>query len=131
MQAGEFMSLYTEMEQIGDVAVLQCAGRIVHAEALRVLKDAVTSLSQPRVIVLDMAEVKMLDGGGLGTLVFLHNWTCANGIQLKLVNPSKLVREMLELTGLTSVLHISSVDDVIEMFCNSDDAIKNVNRAAA
>lgn len=125
------MPLYIEIEQIGDVAVLQCAGRIVRAEPLRILEDAVTSLSQPRVIVLDLSEVKMLDGGGLGTLAFLHNWSCDNGIQLKLVNPSKLVRGMLELTGLTSVLHISSVDDVIEMFCNSDHPIKNVNRAAA
>jgi anti-anti-sigma factor len=130
-QAGDFMSLYIEIEQIGDVAVLQCSGRIVRAEALRVLKDAVISLSQPRVIVLDLSEVKMLDGGGLGTLAFMHNWSSDNGTQLKIVNPSKLVREMLELTGLTSVLHISSVDDVIEMFCNSDRAIKNVNRAAA
>jgi anti-anti-sigma factor len=130
-QAGDFMSLYIEIEQIGDVAVLQCAGRIVRAEPLRILEDAVTSLPQPRVIVLDLSEVKMLDGGGLGMLAFLQNWSCDNGIQLKLVNPSKLVREMLELTGLTSVLHISSVDDVIEMFCNSGHTIKNVSRAAA
>ena len=98
------MSLSIEMEQIEDVAVLQCAGRIVRAEALRVLEDAVTSLSQSRVIVLDLSEVTTLDGGGLGTLVFLHYWTSANGIQLKLVNPSQLVRKMIELTGLTSVV---------------------------
>jgi anti-anti-sigma factor len=131
MQAGEFMSLYIEMEQLGDVAVLQCAGRIVRTEALRVLKDAVTSLSQPRVIVLDLSEVKMLDGAGLGTLVFLHNWTCRNGIQLKLVNPSQLARKMIELTGLTSVLHVSSVNDVVEIFCGSHRTIENVDRAVA
>ncbi|SRR5260370_1192611 len=129
MQAGEFMSLYIEMEQIEDVAVLQCAGRIVRAEALRVLEDAVTSLSQPRVIVLDLSEVKMLDGGGLGTLVFLHNWTSARGIQLKLVNPSQLVRKVIELTGLTSVLHVSSVNDAVEIFCGSHRAIDNLDRA--
>lgn len=131
MQAGEFMSLYIEIEQIEDVAVLRCAGRIVRAEALRILEDAVTSLSHSRVIVLDLSEVKMLDGGGLGTLVFLHNWTSANGIQLKLVNPSQLVRKMIELTGLTSVLHVSSVNDVVEIFCGSHRPIENVDRAVA
>src|SRR4029077_12162224 len=125
------MSLQIEKEQTGDVAVLQCAGRMVGTEGLCLLRDAVTNLSQARVIVLDLSRVAMLGARGLGTLVFLHNWACANGIQLKLVNPSKMVGKMLELTGLTSVLHISSVAEVIQMFCDSDRAIENVDRAVA
>ena len=111
--------------------MLQCEGRIVRAEALGLVKDAVTRLSPLRVLVLDLSGVEMLDARGLGMLVSLHNWACANDIQLKLVNPSKLVRDMLELTGLTSVLHVSSVEDVIEIFCGSDLAIENVTRAVA
>jgi anti-sigma B factor antagonist len=125
------MSFYINTEQTGDVAVLQCAGRIVRAQALSLLKDAVASLSQLRVVVLDLSEVEMVDAGGLGVLVSLHNWACAKGLQLNLVNPSKLVRQMLELTRLTSVLHISSVEDVIQIFCSSDRVIENVNRALA
>ena len=125
------MSLHIEIEQTGDVAVLQCEGRIVRAEALGLVKDAVTRLSPLRVLVLDLSGVEMLDARGLGMLVSLHNWACANDIQLKLVNPSKLVRDMLELTGLTSVLHVSSVEDVIEIFCGSDLAIENATRAVA
>jgi anti-anti-sigma factor len=125
------MSFYINAEQIGDVAVLQCGGRIVCAQALCVLKDAVTSLSQLRMIVLDVSDVEMLDAAGLGVLVSLHNWACTNGIQLKLVNPSKFVRKMLELTGLTSVLHVSSVHDLVQIFCHSDRAVENVYRAAA
>jgi anti-anti-sigma factor len=125
------MSLHIEMEQTGDVTVLQCVGRMMNAEALGLVKDAVTRLSPLRVIVLDLSEVEMLDAGGLGMLVSLRNWACANDIQLKLVNPSKLVREALELTGLTSVLHVSSVEDVIEIFCGSDRAIENITRAVA
>jgi len=125
------MSFYISTEQIGDVAVLQCAGRVVGPESLTALKEAVTGLSQLRVIVLDLSSVEMLDARGLGMLVFLHNWACATGMQVKLVNPSKLVRAMLEVTELTSVLHVSSVDDVIEMFCTSPRAIENVNRAVA
>ena len=125
------MSFYINTEQTRDVAVLRCAGRMVRAQALALLKDAVTCLSQLRVVVLDLSEVEMLDAGGLGALVSLHNWACANGIQLKLVNPSTLVRQMLELTRLTSVLHISSVEDVIQIFCSGDRAIENVAGAVA
>jgi len=75
------MSLHIKSEQAGDVAVRQRAGRIVRGEALQLLKDAVTSLRRPRVIVLDLSAVEMLDGGGLGMLVFLHCWTRDNGIQ--------------------------------------------------
>ena len=125
------MSLHIGKEQTGDVAVLQCAGKMVRPEALCLLRDAVTTLSQARVIVLDLSEVSMVGARGLGMLVSLHNWACANDIRLKLVNPSKLVREILDLTGLTSVLHLSSVDDVIQIFCTSDLAIEHVDRAVA
>ena len=123
------MPLHIEMEKTGEVAVLQCRGRIVRAESLSTLKDTVTRLLRVRVIVLDLSGAEMLDCGGLGMLVFLHNWTSANGIQLKLVNPSKLVREMLRRTGLASVLHISSVEDLIEIFCNSEPATTSIDRA--
>src|SRR5215467_6448336 len=125
------MSFRISTEQIDDVAVLQCLGRIVDPEALSRLKAGVMSLSQLRVVVLDLSGVEMVDARALGMLVFLHNWACATGIQMKLVNPSKLVREILELTGLTSALHVSSVNDLIEMFCNSHGVVENANRAAA
>ena len=126
MRIGGGMSLHIEVEKSREVAVLQCTGRIVRNEALPLLRKVLTSLSDRRVIVLDLSEVEMVDASGLGVLVSLHNWTSARGIQLKLVNPSKLLREMLELTGLTSVFHISSVNDVIEMFCCPDRAIENI-----
>jgi hypothetical protein len=46
------MSLHIKMEQTGEVGVLQCAGRLVRGEALHVLKDAVTSSSRLRVVIL-------------------------------------------------------------------------------
>jgi anti-anti-sigma factor len=125
------MSLHIEVEKGREVAVLQCTGRIVRNEALPLLGKVLNGLSHLRVIVLDLSEVDMLDASGLGVLVFLHNWTSARGIQLKLVNPSTLLRKMLELTGLTSVFHISSVDDVIDIFCRPDRALEHMERAVA
>jgi len=103
------MSLRVDVQQSEDVTVLRFAGRIVRGSAVCVLKDAVISQKNMRIVILDLSEVESLDGGGLGMLVFLRRWTQENGIQLKLVNPSHLVREMLECTGLTEMFDISSV----------------------
>jgi anti-anti-sigma factor len=123
------MSFHIKSEQSNDVAVLQCAGRIVRGEAIHFLKDAVVSLKNPRVIVLDLTAVTMLDGGGLGMLVFLHRWTRDQGIQLKLVNPSLFVREMLDRTRLSCVFNISSVDDAVEILCTSNQVELHEPRA--
>jgi len=112
------------------VAVLKCRGRIVR-EALRTLYNAAISLPPMRVVVLDLSDVKMLDCGGLGALVFLHCWTSYNDTQLKLVNPSNFAREMLERTGLIRVLHISSVDDAVDVLCMMGSTTENENRVAS
>jgi anti-anti-sigma factor len=125
------MSLQIKSQQTGDVAVLQVAGKIVRGEAVHFLKDAVTGLKQPRIVFLDMTEVEMVDGGGLGILVFLHRWTRDNGIQLKIVNPSSFVREVLDRTRLTCVFDISSVEDAVEILCTSFTAGPQSNRAVA
>lgn len=125
------MALRIRSEQAGDVAVLQCAGRIVRGEPIHFLKDAVTCLRDPRLVVVDLTEVEMLDGGGLGMLVFLHRWTRDHGIQLKLVNPSHFVREMLDRTHLTCVFNISSMEDVVDILCTSVNVPVDVTRAVA
>ena len=122
------MCLRIQTEKAGEVGVLQCTGRLAR-EALDLLRQTMTDLSHLRVLVLDLSEVDPIDAGGIGVLVFLHNWTSVRGIQLQLVNPSRQVRQMLELTGLASVFHISSVEDVIEMFCHPDRGNLNMSRA--
>jgi anti-anti-sigma factor len=114
------MSLHIKIEQAADVAVLHCVGRLVRGEPLHFLRQAVISLKQPRIVVLDLSGMETVDGGGLGMLVFLHRRTRENAIQLKLANPSRFVRYVLECTRLTRVLNISSVDDAVEILCSSE-----------
>lgn len=109
-----------DVDRSEDVVVLQCRGRLVRGEATYTLRDAVTSPRNARVIVLDLSEVEMLDGSGLGMLVFVHRWTRDNGVQLKLVNPAALVREMLERTRLTRVFDVSSVDEALTILRGAD-----------
>lgn len=98
--------LNIRIERTGETAILHCDGRIVVGNALSVLREAVLCELDKRSIVLDLSRVERIDAGGLGTLVFLH--TCVNGLgtELKLMNPSVPVSEVLELTNLTSVFAI-------------------------
>jgi anti-anti-sigma factor len=112
-----------QVDKSGEVAVLQCTGRFVRGNAVREVREKVTSLKNARVIVLDLSDVEILDGGGLGALVFLHRWTEDNGIQLKLVNPSHFVREVLEATHLIDVLNVSSVCDAVRILGCPDLAL--------
>lgn len=105
--------LTVDVEKTGDVAVVRCTGRIVRGEEVWTLRHAVISSSNTRIIVLDLEDVEALDGGGLSALVSLHHWTRSRGIQLKLVNPSRFVLEMLECTGLGGVFDISSLHDAL------------------
>lgn len=61
------------IEKIGDRAVIECEARVVRSEAAFELREAVTSLRNARIIVLDLSEVRATEGGGLEMLLFLCN----------------------------------------------------------
>ncbi|HST11721.1 MAG TPA: STAS domain-containing protein, partial [Terriglobales bacterium] len=83
----------THVEVIGDVAVVQCEGRIVHSEAAYRLRDTILSQRSARVVVVELSEVDTIEGGGLGMLAFLQRWAHDHNIKLKLFNPSSSVQD--------------------------------------
>jgi anti-anti-sigma factor len=105
--------LTIDVEKNGDVAVVRCGGRIVRGEEVRTLRSAVVSEKSSRIVVLDLSEVESLDAGGLTTLLSLHQWARSRGVQLKLVNPSHFVREVLTRTQLDHVFDISTLDHAL------------------
>ena len=105
--------LTIDVEKTDDVAVVRCSGRIVRGESVCALRTAVISERNTRIVVLDLSEVEMIDAGGLAALVSLHHWTRNRGVQLKLVNPTHFVREVLDRTGLDRVFDISSLHDAL------------------
>jgi anti-sigma B factor antagonist len=117
------MKFEIRKEQTGDVAVLQCQGRLVRGEPIYALREAVTSFPEARIVVLDLSGLETMDGGGLGMLVMLHRWTRDHGTTLKLVNPSAFVRELLDRTRLVCVFDIASVDDAVEILCTPEEAV--------
>src|SRR6202007_267175 len=56
------------IESVGDMAVVQCEGRLVQSEAAFRLRDAILSQRNSRVVVGDLSEVRAIEGGGVGML---------------------------------------------------------------
>ena len=81
-QDSEAVTLTVNIKNIGEMAVLECKGRIVRSEAAFKLRKAVTSQPNARVVVLDLSEVHAIHGGGLGMLWFLQQWAHDHNIQL-------------------------------------------------
>ena len=59
------------IDNVGDMAVVECEGRLVRSDAAFKLRDAVTSQAGASMVVLDLTEVNAMGGGGIGMLVFL------------------------------------------------------------
>jgi len=107
--------LTIDVEKSGDVAVVRCGGRIVRGEEVCTLRNAVVSEKASRIVVLDLSEVESVDANGLTTLLSLHQWARSRGIQLKLVNPSHFVYEVLTRTKLDRVLDISNLHHALHV----------------
>jgi anti-anti-sigma regulatory factor len=71
-------------ESLGDLAVVECKGRITKSDTVFKLRDFVQSQAPARIIALDLSEVEAISGGGLGMLAFLERWARKQGIRLKL-----------------------------------------------
>ncbi len=97
------------------MGMVHCAGRIVYGEEALALSRVVgQALQHSREVVLELGEVQAIDGAGLGALVLLHLWAANQGKALKLSGGRAWVRELLELTNLSSVLEVySGVDEAV------------------
>jgi anti-anti-sigma regulatory factor len=108
------------IEKIGELGVVECEGRIARSEAAFKLHEAVTSLRDARIIVLDLSEVCEIEGGGLGMLLFLQRWAYDHDIQLKLFNPRMSVRERLECVSSMPQFDIATLPEVMALMVNAN-----------
>ncbi len=103
--------LKVHARNLGNVAFLCMQGQIVtgETEALRkgvvLQSEAQTDVST---VVLDLARVSTVDARGLGVMLELREQVQSKGIGFKLMNVSKLVSKVLEVTRLSSVFEVTS-----------------------
>ncbi len=106
--------LTVTVQNLGDVAILRCQGRIVVGVENTILWNAVLSQTNISTLILDLAQVDGIDAGGLGVLLGLRARTRAKGILFQLMNVRDRMQQMLELANLHRVFEIRSVRDMCQ-----------------
>jgi anti-anti-sigma regulatory factor len=112
--------LSVNIDNIGEMAVLECAGGIVRSEDALQLRGAVNSQSAARIIVLDLSEVPAIGSEGLGMLVFLQRWASDHDIRLKLFNPRQSVFDKLEHVNSMREFDIATLDEMMALLARAD-----------
>jgi anti-anti-sigma factor len=98
-----FPLLTFEKQQAGDTVTVLCHGKVV-SDTVPVMQQEVRPLiEQYKTIVLDLTDVSYMDSSGLGALVGLFVSAKRAGKQLKLINLSARIQDLLRLTNLLSV----------------------------
>ena len=97
--------LKVHTRNLGNVAVVSLQGRIVNGETAS-LREVVDSQMNAGAVVLDLARVSTIDASGLGLMLALRKQAEANGVGLKLMNVSKFVKQVFEITRLDTVFEV-------------------------
>jgi|GEM_PF-528668 len=98
--------LKVDAQKLGNVGFLRLQGRIAIGETM-MLSTAVRSQLNASGVVLDLGRVNGIDAHGLGTLLELREWTKTKGIKFRLVNVTRLVQQVFEITCLDRVFDIA------------------------
>ena len=102
------MSVKLSSRQVGDVTVLDVAGRITLGEGSSALRDTLRDLVSKgqKKILLNLGEVSYIDSSGIGELVSGFTTVANHGGQLKLLGLTKRVKDLLQITKLYTVFDV-------------------------
>lgn len=89
----------------GDVTILDLSGKITIGEGSVQLREAVSRLltDGKQKILLNLGDVGYVDSSGIGELVSSYTTTSNKGGQLKLLNLTKKIQDLLMITKLLTV----------------------------
>ena len=113
--------LTIDVENLGELTVVECKGRIVCEGAVFRLRDIVQAQAAARIIALDLSEVEAIGGGGVGMLAVLDGWARERNIQFKLFSPSTAVVEGLVNNRAILDFEIASFHEMIRIFMKQED----------
>ena len=104
--------LKVHAKKLDAVKVLSLEGQIINGDT-ELLRRAVQSTVGTSDIILDFSNVTIVDAHGLGVLLQLREQSLANGIRFKVINVSKPLSRIFEITRLNTVFEISSGVEIL------------------
>ncbi|HLI03594.1 MAG TPA: STAS domain-containing protein [Terracidiphilus sp.] len=102
------MALTIASRSVDGVSVLDLSGRITLGEGSVQLRDAIRDLigKGQKNILLNLGDVSYIDSSGLGELVSAYTTAKNQGASVRLLNLTKKVKDVLQLTKLYTVFDI-------------------------
>ena len=102
------MSMKTSTRQVDGITIVDCSGRITLGEGSVILRDTVRDLLSKgnKKILLNLGDVNYIDSSGIGELVSAYTTTRKEGGELKLLNLTKKVHDLLQITKLYTVFDV-------------------------
>ena len=103
-----------ETRTIGDVRILDCSGKITLGEGTMTVRNTVRDIlkGDGKKIILNLADVNYIDSSGIGELVSTYTTVANSGGQLKLLNLTKKIQELLAITKLLTVFQVFENEQV-------------------
>ena len=102
------MSMKVSTRLVDGIVILDLSGRITLGEGSVQLRDAIRDLvaQGQKNILLNLGDVNYIDSSGIGELVSAFTTVKNQGGQLKLLNLTKKVHDLLQITKLYTVFDI-------------------------
>jgi anti-sigma B factor antagonist len=102
------LSIKLETRQINGVTVLDASGRITLGEDATAFRTAVHDLlaKGQNKLLLNLAEISYIDSSGIGELISVSTAVANHGGKVKLLNLTKRVLELLQITKTSSLFDI-------------------------
>ncbi|HEY0163148.1 MAG TPA: STAS domain-containing protein [Edaphobacter sp.] len=102
------MSMTVATRQVDGVTILDLSGRITLGEGSVTLRDSVRDLlaKGQKNILLNLSEIDYIDSSGIGELVSAFTAVKSAGGELKLLNLTKKVHDLLQITKLYTVFDV-------------------------
>jgi anti-sigma B factor antagonist len=93
---------------VGDVTMLDISGKITLGEGTMAVRNTVREVIKNggKKIVLNLSDVNYIDSSGIGELVSSYTTVTNQGGQLKLLNLTKKIQELLAITKLLTVFQV-------------------------
>lgn len=102
------MTMKTSTRQVNGITIVDLSGRITLGEGSVILRDTVRDLVTKgnRKILLNLGDVNYIDSSGIGELVSAFTTVRNQGGELKLLNLTKKVHDLLQITKLYTVFDV-------------------------
>ncbi len=102
------MTMKASTRQVDGVTIVDLSGRITLGEGSVVLRDTIREVvgQGHKKILLNLGDVTYIDSSGIGELVSAFTTVRNQGGELKLLNLTKKVHDLLQITKLYTVFDI-------------------------